>query len=70
LALSAAQPHGVHPSLRVGAECSVANGYFGPTRTNSERARLFYLQHGFMESTFDSLTVMLDLGKAEAALKG
>jgi len=34
-----------------------------------ERARLFYLHHGFVESTFDSLTVMLDLRKAEAALK-
>ncbi len=35
-----------------------------------ERACLFYLHHGFVESTFDSLTVMLDLRKVEAALKG
>ena len=34
-----------------------------------ERARLFYLHHGFAESTFDPLTLMLDLRKAEAALE-
>lgn len=34
-----------------------------------EDARRFYLHHGFVKSTFDPLTVMLDLRKAEAALK-
>jgi len=34
-----------------------------------EDARRFYLHHGFVESTFDPLTVMLDLRQAEAALK-
>jgi GNAT superfamily N-acetyltransferase len=34
-----------------------------------ERARLFYLHHGFAESTFDPLSLMLDLRKAEAALE-
>jgi GNAT superfamily N-acetyltransferase len=34
-----------------------------------ERAHLFYLHHGFAESTFDPLTLMLDLRKAEAALE-
>jgi hypothetical protein len=34
-----------------------------------ERARLFYPHHGFLESAFDPLTVMIDLRKAEAALK-
>lgn len=31
-------------------------------------AQAFYLHHGFSESTFDPLTVMLDLRKAEAIL--
>lgn len=34
-----------------------------------EDARRFYLHQGFVESPFDALTVMLDLRKAEAALK-
>lgn len=34
-----------------------------------ERARGFYLHHGFVESTFDPLIVMLDLKKAETLLK-
>lgn len=34
------------------------------------KAKAFYLHHGFVESTFDPLTLMLDLRKAEAALKG
>jgi GNAT superfamily N-acetyltransferase len=33
-----------------------------------EQARQFYLRHGFVESTFDRFTVMLDLRGAEAAL--
>lgn len=33
-----------------------------------EAAHLFYMHHGFVESTFDSLTVMLDLRKLEAML--
>ncbi|HJR12034.1 MAG TPA: GNAT family N-acetyltransferase [Rhodanobacteraceae bacterium] len=33
------------------------------------RAHHFYLRHGFAESTFDTLTVMLDLRKAEAMLQ-
>lgn len=32
-------------------------------------AHQFYLRHGFIESTFDPLTVMLDLRKAEAVLR-
>jgi GNAT superfamily N-acetyltransferase len=35
-----------------------------------EDARRFYLHHGFVESRFDPLTMMLDLRKAQAALKG
>lgn len=31
-------------------------------------AKAFYLHHGFVESTFDPMIVMLDLKKAEAAL--
>lgn len=34
------------------------------------KAKAFYLHHGFVESTFDPLTLMLDLRKAEAALTG
>lgn len=34
-----------------------------------EAARRFYLHQGFMESTFDPLTMMLDLRKAEAAIE-
>ena len=34
-----------------------------------ENAHRFYLRHGFVESAFDPLTVMLDLRKMEAALK-
>lgn len=34
-----------------------------------ENARRFYVRHGFIESTFDPLIVMLDLRKAEAALQ-
>lgn len=33
-------------------------------------AHRFYLRHGFARSTFDPLTVMLDLRKAEAMLRG
>lgn len=33
-----------------------------------ERARRFYLRHGFAESTFDPLVVMLDLKRAESVL--
>lgn len=32
-------------------------------------ARRFYLHHGFVESTFDPLTVMLDLRKVETAFE-
>lgn len=35
---------------------------------SDERARQFYLHHSFTQSTFDALTVMLDLRKAEALL--
>jgi GNAT superfamily N-acetyltransferase len=31
-------------------------------------AKAFYLHHGFVESTFDPMIVMLDLKKVEAAL--
>lgn len=34
-----------------------------------EDARRFYLHHGFVESTFDPLTVMLDLRKVETAFE-
>lgn len=34
-----------------------------------EAAHQFYLHHGFVESTFDPLTVMLDLRKVEAELR-
>lgn len=34
-----------------------------------EDARQFYLHHGFVESTFDPLTLMLDLKKVEAMLR-
>lgn len=33
------------------------------------KAKAFYLHHGFVESTFDPLTLMLDLKKVEAALR-
>lgn len=33
-----------------------------------EKARQFYLHHNFVESTFDRLTIMLDLRKAEDML--
>lgn len=33
-----------------------------------DRARRFYLHHGFVESTFDPLVVMLDLKRAESVL--
>lgn len=33
-----------------------------------ERAKGFYLHHGFVESTFDPLMVMLDLKQAESVL--
>lgn len=34
-----------------------------------ERARRFYLHHGFIESTFDPLMMMLDLTKVETLLR-
>jgi GNAT superfamily N-acetyltransferase len=34
-----------------------------------EKAHQFYLRHGFVESTFDPLTIMLDLRQAEATLR-
>lgn len=34
-----------------------------------ERARQFHLRHGLVESTFDPLTVMLDMHKAKAMLR-
>lgn len=34
------------------------------------QARAFYLHHGFIESTFDPLALMLDLRQAEAVLLG
>jgi GNAT superfamily N-acetyltransferase len=33
------------------------------------KAKAFYLRHGFVESTFDPLAVMLDLKKVEAGLR-
>lgn len=33
------------------------------------QAKTFYLRHGFVESTFDPLTLMLDLKKVEAELR-
>jgi GNAT superfamily N-acetyltransferase len=33
-------------------------------------AKAFYLHHGFVESTFDPMIVMLDLKKVEATLVG
>lgn len=36
----------------------------------NERAKRFYSQHGFVESTFDALVVMLDLKQIETLLPG
>lgn len=36
----------------------------------NERAKRFYLQHGFIASTFDALIVMLDLKRVETLLPG
>lgn len=36
----------------------------------SERARRFYMRHGFVESTFDDLVVMLDLKRVGTLLSG
>lgn len=33
-----------------------------------DQARQFYLRHGFIESTFDPLTMMLDLRRAQTLL--
>lgn len=36
----------------------------------NERAKRFYMRHGFVESKFDALVVMLDLKRIEAQLSG
>lgn len=53
----------VHASREIGARVLLCHAVDG-------RARRFYLHHGFVESTFDSLVVMLDLKQAASALAG
>lgn len=36
----------------------------------NERAKRFYMRHGFVESTFDALVVMLDLKQVERLMPG
>lgn len=53
----------LHASREIGARVLLCHAI-------DASAHQFYLHHGFAESTFDPLTVMLDLRKARAMLRG